>query len=132
MKKNLFTRIKTMIGNKLAEWFGWVTSDKVFELDQKCTAQFNRSIEEIKAAKKTNSELMLANLSLKEKLASQPYEFDDLLQLYSEDQINAWEYKLINHARNNSQLNYLLERWKERIQDAQDSLVPKEHSVSSL
>lgn len=112
--KKIFNRIKSYL---ISKW-GYMTKEEVQQLRDKF-------IHESQIIKKKNATLMLDNVALKEKLAKQPFEFDDLLQHYGTDQVNAWAYKLINHAHNNSSLNYLLERWKERIEDAQAHLQPQ-------
>ena len=51
-----------------------------------------------------------------------PYEFEKLLEIYNEDQLNALAYEMINHIRNNREKRHLLERWDNRIKTARESL----------
>ena len=46
------------------------------------------------------------------------YEFESLLSLYTEAQLNALFYELINKARNTKDLSHLVERWNKRLEDA--------------
>ena len=71
-----------------------------------------------KLHRQKHTSLMLANVELKEKLAKQPYEFDNLLENYNSDQLNAWYYKLVNYAYQKDPS--LLERFAERLQDAME------------
>lgn len=51
-----------------------------------------------------------------------PYEFDRLIGMYTDEQMNCMFYKLITVVRNNPSKRHLLERWQKRVNDAKTSL----------
>lgn len=55
-----------------------------------------------------------------------PYNFDSLMSLYNDKQLNCMYYKLINTARKDPKKRYLLERWQKRVENAKDTLNERE------
>ncbi len=53
---------------------------------------------------------------------SLPFEFDNLISMYTKDQINAFVYKAINHVRNNPNYRNLLGIWQKRIRNAKNTI----------
>lgn len=47
-----------------------------------------------------------------------PFQFDILINKYNKDQINAFNYKIINKVRNTPEMVDLLDIWLNRIVDA--------------
>lgn len=51
-----------------------------------------------------------------------PFNFDKLISIYTDRQLNAFVYKAISAARKDPSKRYLLERWLKRCEDAKTTL----------
>lgn len=107
---------------KLKEWFekwvrarGWITKH---ELNDYHKSQEKREADKDKKITALEAEIR----TLKVKLEEQPFQFDYLLSLYTSAKMNSLVYKLINKARNNPDTVELLQRWRLRVINAQETL----------
>lgn len=60
-----------------------------------------------------------------------PFQFDTLLEMYSEAQLNSFYYKMINHVRNNPKTRHLLDRWQKRLNDAKNTIKRSNNTSNS-
>lgn len=70
----------------------------------------------------TNQRWLISELE--GKLNNLPYDFDFLIGKYSEKEINAFYYHLINNVRNDKTKSHLLERWITRLNNAKETMQP--------
>lgn len=91
--------------------------------------QYNVVLQKERDLKKESTELKKRNNTskiyldeIRKNYDALPFQFDSLISRYTKEQINAFCYKLINHARNNSELRDLLSIWKNRIENAEKTL----------
>lgn len=86
---------------KILNWCGYFNQRQIDELRK-----------EVVELKKKNSDY---NILI--------FDFDRLLENYGGNQLNSLFYKLINLVRNDQNKNYLLERWTNRVNNANQTLV---------
>jgi len=84
--------------------------------EKKALAESNKKLE-----MKINSDSFYITELVKTQ-KSLPFEFDNLISMYTKDQINAFVYKAINHVRNNPDYRSLLSIWQKRIKNAKNTI----------
>lgn len=101
---------------KLLNWLGLYTKAQYDRLKEEskvnlcsCNHQLTKSRNEVDF--------------LKHEMKKQPYEFDYILSLYNELQLNSLTYKIINLCRNDPNRRHLLERWQKRADDAKSTII---------
>lgn len=112
---------------KFLNYIGLYTQNQYFALD----IEYSKS-----RAKVTDLRKILVDLE--EKRVAQvvmnskiPFQFDTLLKMYNEPQLNSLYYKMINHVRNDQKTRHLLDRWQKRLNDAKATITSMDGCVNS-
>lgn len=113
---------------KILNWLGLYTKKQYVSEMLRLEAHRLKTVKEKKDIQlKGNSNEFLIK-ELKKSLSTLPFEFDTLILKYKKEQINAFVYKMINHARNTPEMRDLLDIWQTRIINAKETIKPNDNT----
>ena len=103
---------------RILNWFGIYLKKDYIELQH----THDKIAADLILCKRANNSHRFFIDQLKKKIKTYPFDFGSLIVHYNKNQLNALIYEAINYARNKEEFRELLERWKLRIINGQETL----------